>query len=64
MFLEVIAVLHDNKHDDVVHAYVSIPCFIKVNVFAPSSVYSLLAPGMYPRLPSCICVFHVTAMHA
>ena len=39
-------------------------CFIKVNVFAPSSVYSLLPPCMYPRLPSCICVFHVTAMHA
>ena len=29
-----------------------------------SSVYSLLPPRMYPRLPSCICVFHVTAMHA
>jgi len=39
-------------------------CFIKVNVFAPSSVYSLLQQCMYPRLPSCICVCHVTAMHA
>ena len=33
-------------------------------MFAPSSVYSLLPPCWYPRLPSCICVFHVTAMHA
>jgi len=62
MYLEVIAVLHYNKHDDVIHAYVSKACFIKVNVFAPSSIYSLLPPRMHPRLPSCICVFHVTAM--
>ena len=38
--------------------------FFWVNVFAPSNVYSLLPRCMYPRLPSCICVFHVTAMHA
>jgi len=63
MYLEGIAVLHYNKHDDVIYAYVSKACFIKVNVLAPSSVYSLLLSCMYPRLPSCICVFHVTAMH-
>jgi len=39
-------------------------CFIKVNVFATLSVYSLLPPCMCPSLPSCISVFHVTAMHA
>jgi len=31
-------------------------CFIKVNVFAPSNVYSLLPRCMYPRLPSCTCI--------
>jgi len=63
--LEVIAVLHYNKHDDVIHACVSKSlCFMTVNVFVPWTVYSLLPPSMYPRLPSCICVFHITAMHA
>jgi len=28
MYLEVIAVLHYNKHDDVVHAYVSKACIL------------------------------------
>ena len=64
MYLEVIAVLHYNKHDDVVHACLKNLCFIKVNVFTPSCVHSLLPPCMYPRLPSYIYVFHVTAMHA
>jgi len=31
-------------------------------VFEPSSIYSLLRPCMYPRLSSCICVFHVTVL--
>jgi len=57
MYLEVIAVLHYNQHDDVVHCIcLKNLCFIKVNVFAPSCVYSLLPPCMYPRLPSYICV--------
>jgi len=64
MYLEVIAVLHCNKQDDFIHTSISKACFIKVNVFAPSNVYSLLPRCMYPRLLSYICVFHVTAMHA
>jgi len=32
MYLEVIAVLRYNKHDDVIHACVSKACFINVNV--------------------------------
>jgi len=39
--LEVIAVLHYNNHDGVIHACVLKSLyFIKVNVLAPSSVYS------------------------
>jgi len=42
MYLEVIAVLHYNIHDGVIHARLESLYFIKVNVLAPSSVYSLL----------------------
>jgi len=63
-FLEDITVLHYNNHDDIIHACVLKACvFIKVNVLAPSSRYSLPALCMYPDLLSCICVFLVTAMH-
>jgi len=67
MHLEDIAVLHYNKHDSVIHAcvlYAFVSSNIKVNVLAPSSVYSLLPPRVYPRILSCICVFDLgTSMH-
>jgi len=45
MYLEVIAVLHYNKHDDVIHACVSKIVFHQstVNVLAPSGTYSLVS---------------------
>jgi len=59
MYLEVIAVLHYNNHDGVIHACLKKLVFHQstVNGLAPSSVNSILPQSIHPRLLSCICVF-------
>jgi len=64
MYLKVIAVVHYNSHDGVIHACVLIDCIsskyskcIK-RILSTTAMYSI-----YPRYLSCICVFLFTAMH-
>jgi len=56
MYLEVIAVIHYNKHDDVVHAYVSKACVSSKLIYLRHQAYTLY----YRHV--CILVFlHVFA---
>jgi len=56
MYLEVIAVLHYNEHDDVVHAYVSKACVSSKEMYLRHQAYTLYCRHL------CILVFlHVVA---
>ena len=56
MYLEVIAVLHYNKHDDVIHAYVSKACVSSKKMYLRHQTYTLYYRDV------CILVFlHVFA---